>query len=196
MKRRVINENNRKKAFIGSIIGAVANVTGDIIKGVKEKKIAKKTYEANQINQTHDDGIKQAAAISAQYANQGYVDEYKNKIALRNGGKINMKDNNRVKINKKIRLGGGGDVFGIGDAINGLGSIVTAAMKSTKVNNIQKGDGFSYGNPKTNIKSNNYQTDNDTNNIFDTTDKNMYDRIKMAKMGIRCKAKCGGKCSK
>ena len=39
MKRKVINENGRDKAFIGAAIGAVGNLVGGIIGRRKQKKL-------------------------------------------------------------------------------------------------------------------------------------------------------------
>ena len=108
MKRKVINDNGRDKAFIGAAIGAVGNFVGGIIGKRKQKKAQEKAYRQAQEEQTRSEGVQQAAAMSAQYANQDYVDQYRNKITLKNGGKINMKkkDNDRVALAKKFRCGG------------------------------------------------------------------------------------------
>lgn len=108
MKRKVINENGRDKAFIGAAISAAAGLVGGIISGRKQKKAAEKAYRQQQEAQTQAEGYQQAAAMSAQYANQDYVDQYKEKIALKNGGKVSMKKkgNDRVAVAKKFRCGG------------------------------------------------------------------------------------------
>lgn len=108
MKRKVINENGRDKAFIGAAIGAIGNLVGGIIGKRKEKKAQEKAYRQAQEEQTRSEGVQQAAAMSAQYANQDYVDQYRNKITLKNGGKINMKkkDNDRIALAKKFKCGG------------------------------------------------------------------------------------------
>ena len=108
MKRKVINKNGRDKAFIGAAIGAVGNLVGGIIGRRKQKKAAEKAYRQAQEEQTRSEGIQQAAAMSAQYANQDYVDQYRQKITLKNGGKIGMKgkDKDRVAVAKRYRCGG------------------------------------------------------------------------------------------
>lgn len=83
MKRKVINENGRQKAFIGAAIGAVGNLVGGIISKRKQKKAQEKAYRQAQEEQTRSEGVQQAQAMSAQYANQDYVDEYRNKITLK-----------------------------------------------------------------------------------------------------------------
>lgn len=108
MKRKVINDNGRPKAFIGAAIGAVGNFVGGIIGKRKQKKAQEKAYRQAQEEQTRSEGVQQAAAMSAQYANQDYVDEYRNKITLKNGGKVNMKNkgNDRIALAKKFKCGG------------------------------------------------------------------------------------------
>lgn len=108
MKRKVINENGRNKAFIGAVIGAVGNLAGGIIGKHKQKKAQERAYRQAQEEQTNSEGVQQAAAMSAQYANQDYVDQYRNKITLKNGGKINIKKkgNDRIALAKKFKCGG------------------------------------------------------------------------------------------
>lgn len=108
MKYKVINDNGRPKAFIGAAIGAVGNLVGGIIGKRKRKKAQENAYRQAQEEQTRSEGVQQAAAMSAQYANQDYVDEYRNKITLKNGGKVNMKNkgNDRIALAKKFKCGG------------------------------------------------------------------------------------------
>ena len=108
MKRKVINENGRQKAFIGAAIGAVGNLVGGIISKRKQKKAQEKAYRQAQEEQTRSEGVQQAQAMSAQYANQDYVDEYRSKITLKNGGKVSMKKkgNDRIAMAKKFACGG------------------------------------------------------------------------------------------
>lgn len=108
MKRKVINRNGRSKAFIGAAIGAVGNLVGGLISKNKQKKAAEKAYRQQQEEQTRIEGVQQAAAMSAQYANQDYVNQYRDKITLKNGGKVNMKrkDNDRISVAKKFACGG------------------------------------------------------------------------------------------
>ena len=108
MKRKVINENGRDKAFIGAAIGAVGNIVGGIIGRRKQKKAAEKAYRQQQIQQTRDEGFQQAQAMSSQLANQDYVDEYRNKITLKNGGKVKKsnKYSDRIAVAKQFKCGG------------------------------------------------------------------------------------------
>lgn len=311
MKRKIINNNGRNKAFIGAAIGAVGNIVGGIIGKRKQKKAQEKAYRQAQEEQTRAEGVQQAAAMSAQYANQDYVDQYREKITLKTGGKVNMKKkgNDRIAIAKKFKCGGrkkanigteivndfknigqefkgdnlgntivsglnaignyinnargnvrtaptsslsstattasyiksandiaqqadarkqqrttgarygtkkkfacGGrkkGLFGIGEAIGGIGSIVNSATQSTTPQKqIKKADGFSYQAPKTGIEQNSYQTDengnpvnainvnnaaNNSNNSTNIGTNNYQDRLAQARMGMRKRAKCGGK---
>lgn len=300
MKRKIINNNGRDKAFIGAAIGAVGNIVGGIIGKRKQKKAQEKAYRQAQEEQTRAEGVQQAAAMSAQYANQDYVDQYREKITLKTGGKVNMKKkgNDRIAIAKKFKCGGrkkanigteivndfknigqefkgdnlgntivsglnainnvGGNVrtaptsslsstattasyiksandiaqqaearkqqrttgarygtkkkfacggrkkglFGIGEAIGGIGSIVSSAIQSTTPQKqIKKADGFSYQAPKTGLEQNSYQTDANgnpvnavnVNNAANIGTNNYQDRLAQARMGMRKQAKCGGK---
>ena len=49
MKRKVINKNSRKKAFIGAAIGAVGNLAGGIIGAFKQKRAQEKGAYFNKI---------------------------------------------------------------------------------------------------------------------------------------------------
>lgn len=103
MKARV----KRDKKFIGAAIGAVANIAGGIVGAVKKKKLAKQQeaeMERQQFAQNAVDASQQAAAMSSSYADQQYVDDYKSKIALKNGGKVKTKD--RIQVAKKYAMGG------------------------------------------------------------------------------------------
>lgn len=210
MKRKV---NCRNKAFIGAAIGAVGNIIGGVIGARKQKKAQEKAYRESQIEQTRNEGIQQAAAMSAQYANQDYVDEYKNKITFKNGGKLNMKKkgNDRIKVAKTFKCGGrkkanfGSDLLGsikdgmtsglMDGAISGVGSAISSAISKPNVQKqIKKADGFNYGNPKTNIETNDYQLDANGNpiNVANTNNIgiNYNDRLQQARLGTRKKRKC------
>lgn len=299
MKRRIINKDNRDKAFIGAAIGAIGNIVGGVISGKKQKKAQEKAYRQAQIEQTRNEGFQQAAAMSAQYANQDYVDQYKQKITLKDGGKVNMKGKykDRVAVAKRYKCGGRkksnlgteivndfknigqafkgdnldntivdglnaiGDIinrrnnvnstpintfsssanttnyinnannvaqqseirkqqksniarcgtkkrfacggrkkatFGIGDAIKGVGNIVSSAIQPTNTpKQIKKSYGFSYNAPKIGIEQNSYQSDINGNPINAVNTNNVaqpqyQDRIKQAmRCGGRKRAKYG-----
>lgn len=93
MKAKVINNNGRDKAFIGAIVGTVGSIAGGIISGKKKKKAEEAAFAQAQEEQTQQDGINEAAALSSSYGNQDYVNDYQKKITLKNGGKVkNNKD--------------------------------------------------------------------------------------------------------
>lgn len=97
----------RDKKFIGAAIGAVANIAGGIIGGAKRRRAERKARQANQRNiaqQAEVENADRANALSQMYADQEYVDEFKDKISLKNGGKVKGKD--RIKIAKKYAMGG------------------------------------------------------------------------------------------
>lgn len=97
----------RDKKFIGAAVGAVANIAGGIIGGAKRRKAERKARQANQraiAEQAETANAERAMALDQMYGNQEYVDEFKDKISLKNGGKVATKD--RIKMAKKYALGG------------------------------------------------------------------------------------------
>lgn len=100
MKRRIINNNGRPKAFIGAAIGAVGNIVGSAISAHNQKKMMRQ----QQKEQVKQEGFQKAAAMSSQYANQDYVEQYDDKIALKCGGKAKYAD--RIGFAKKYKCGG------------------------------------------------------------------------------------------
>ena len=99
MKKVVIkkdsNTGERKEAFLGAIIGAVTGIAGSIISGKKKKRAEEQAFKLAQDEQNRIDGIQQAQAMSSQYANQDYVDQYLNKVTLKNGGKVKVKQSKK-----------------------------------------------------------------------------------------------------
>lgn len=205
MKRKVVKQDTRNKAFLGAIIGTVSNVIGGAISRRKQRKAQEKA----QAQQTELEGYQQAAAMSSAYTNQDYVNEYRNKITLKNGGKV--KTNDRIKVAKKFACGGrkkanfgtnireqykcGGKrtkgLLGISDAIKGIGTIANAAIAQPQ-QQVKRSVGYTYT-PKTDIKDNSYQVDTNNNpvNAVNTnvvSDRQYYDdRIQRAKFGTKCK---------
>lgn len=207
MKRKVIKVNTRNKAFLGAIIGGVSNIIGGAISRRKQRKAQEKA----QAQQTELEGYQQAAAMSSAYANQDYVNEYRNKITLKNGGKV--KTNDRIKVAKKFACGGrkkanlginvreqykcGGKrtkgLLGVSDAIKGVGTIVNSAIAQPQ-QQVKRSVGYAYA-PKTDIKDNSYQVDANNNpintvNTNITSDRQYYDdRIQRAKFGTKRKCR-------
>lgn len=206
MKRKVINDNGRDKAFLGAVIGAVGNLAGGLISRRKQKKAAEKAYRQQQEEQTRSEGVQQAQAMSAQYANQDYVDEYRKKITLKNGGKVNMKNNNdRISIAKKFKCGGRkksslgseiiSDIKNIGQEFKGdnLGNTIVGA-----INGISSGiTGNTYTKP---MNTNNFQSTATTSNyinnakeIANNAEIRKQQRTSAAKYGTNRRFACGGR---
>lgn len=207
MKRKVVKVDTRNKAFLGAIIGGVSNIIGGAISRRKQRKAQEKA----QAQQTELEGYQQAAAMSSAYANQDYVNEYRNKITLKNGGKV--KTNDRIKVAKKFACGGrkkanlgtnvreqykcGGKrtkgLLGVSDAIKGVGTIVNSAMSQPQ-QQVKRSVGYAYA-PKTDIKDNSYQVDANNNPInavnTNTASDHLYydDRIRRAKFGTKRKCR-------
>lgn len=207
MKRKIVKQDTRNKAFLGAIIGTVSNVIGGAISRRKQRKAQEKA----QAQQTELEGYQQAAAMSSAYANQDYVNEYRNKITLKNGGKV--KTNDRIKVAKKFACGGrkkanlgtnvreqfkcGGKrtkgLLGVSDTIKGVGTIVNSAIAQPQ-QQVKRSVGYAYA-PKTDIKDNSYQVDADNNpvnaiNTNTTSDRSYYDdRIQRAKFGTKRKCR-------
>lgn len=207
MKRKVVKQDTRNKAFLGAIIGGVSNIIGGAISRRKQRKAQEKA----QAQQTELEGYQQAAAMSSAYANQDYVNEYRNKITLKNGGKV--KTNDRIKVAKKFACGGrkkanlgtnvreqykcGGKrtkgLLGVSDAIKGVGTIANAAIAQPQ-QQVKRSIGYTYT-PKTDVKDNSYQVDANNNpintvNTNITSDRQYYDdRIQRAKFGTKRKCR-------
>lgn len=207
MKRKVVKQDTRNKAFLGAIIGTVSNVIGGAISRRKQRKAQEKA----QAQQTELEGYQQAAAMSSAYANQDYVNEYRNKITLKNGGKV--KTNDRIKVAKKFACGGrkkanlgtnvreqykcGGKrtkgLLGVSDAVKGVGTIVNSAIAQPQ-QQVKRSVGYAYA-PKTDVKDNSYQVDANNNpvNAINTNimDNRPYydDRIQRAKFGTKRKCR-------
>lgn len=112
MRRKVVNKDGRKKAFIGAIVGTVAGIAGDLVSANKKKKAEEAAFIKQQTEQNRIDGLNQAATMTTNYADQSYVDQYKDKITLKAGGKMKIKKGNktdRLVQAKKFALGGIGD---------------------------------------------------------------------------------------
>lgn len=208
MKRKVINDNGRPKAFLGAAIGAVGNLVGGAISKRKQKKAQEKAYRQAQEEQTRSEGVQQAAAMSAQYANQDYVDEYRNKITLKNGGKVNMKNknNDRVAVAKKFKCGGRkkaslgkqivSDINTIGDDFRGnnLGNTIISGINAV-AGAINGGSGTIKPNYTGNLQSTATTTGyiNSAKEIARNAEVRKQQRTTAAKYGTRKKYACGGR---
>ena len=184
--RKIVKRDNRKKAFLGALIGGVASIAGSAIGAAKRRKAEREKLKQQQIEQNQNDAKAQAQALTAAVADQDYVDEYNKKVTLKMGG--NKKFNDRIKSNKtksnrifkcggqkKAKMGsliGQNGVGGeIGDAMSGIGGLVNSLFTpSSAPKQVKKADGFSTTGPKVEIKTPNYM--NNTNNNINNNNIN------------------------
>ena len=184
--RKIVKRDNRKKAFLGALIGGIASIAGSAIGAAKRRKAEREKLRQQQIEQNQNDAKAQAQALTAAVADQDYVDEYNKKVTLKMGG--NKKFNDRIKSNKtksnrifkcggqkKAKMGsliGQNGVGGeIGDAMSGIGGLVNSLFTpSSAPKQVKKADGFSTTGPKVEIKTPNYM--NNTNNNINNNNIN------------------------
>ena len=163
-----------------------------------------------QEEQYRQDSLAAAQAMTQSYANQDYVDEYKKKVVLKNGGKMKTKQGNytdRIKNQKKYACGGRKKAnFGstianqftgnnlndtVGGIASGVGSVVNSLIGGPSTPKmIKKADGFDYE-QKTSLTPNSYSsTQPVTQNVNQQVpNNNQYsDRLAQMKLG-GCKGK-------
>lgn len=178
--KKVIKTDNRKKAFLGALIGGVASIAGSAIGAAKRRKAEREKLKQQQIEQNQNDAKAQAQALTASVANQDYVDEYNKKVTLKMGG--NKKFNDRIKSNKTksnriFKCGGRkkaemGSLIGqngvggeIGDAMSGIGELANSLFTpSSAPKQVKKADGFSTTGSKVDIKTPDYVNNTNNNN--------------------------------
>lgn len=184
--RKIVKRDNRKKAFLGALIGGIAGIAGSAIGAAKRRKAEREKLKQQQIEQNQNDAKAQAQALTASVADQDYVDEYNKKVTLKMGG--NKKFNDRIKSNKtksnrifkcggqkKAKMGsliGQNGVGGeIGDAMSGIGGLGNSLFTpSSAPKQVKKADGFSTTGPKVEIKTPDYM--NNTNNNINNNNIN------------------------
>lgn len=206
--KKVIKTDNRKKAFLGALIGGVASIAGSAIGAAKKRKAEREKLKQQQIEQNQNDAKAQAQALTASVANQDYVDEYNKKVTLKMGG--NKKFNDRIKYNKTksnriFKCGGRkkaemGSLIGqngvggeIGDAMSGIGGLANSLFApSSAPKQVKKADGFSTTGSKVDIKTPDYV--NNTNNNNTNTAANPNTQQQNNQFVDRSNAlRCGGK---
>lgn len=186
--KKVIKTDNRKKAFLGALIGGVASIAGSAIGAAKRRKAEREKLKQQQIEQNQNDAKAQAQALTASVANQDYVDEYNKKVTLKMGG--NKKFNDRIKSNKTksnriFKCGGRkkaemGSLIGqngvggeIGDAMSGIGGLANSLFApSSAPKQVKKADGFSTTGSKVDIKTPDYVNNTNNNNTNTATNPN------------------------
>lgn len=95
----------RNKAFLGAVIGAVANIGSTIAGGIMSKNSAEKAQRQQQMAQNRKDTYSMAQNLSNAYGNQEYVDEFNKRVTFKKGGKMNTKGDRLVR-EKKFACGG------------------------------------------------------------------------------------------
>lgn len=168
--KKVIKTDNRKKAFLGALIGGIASIAGSAIGAAKKRKAEREKLKQQQIEQNQNDAKAQAQALTASVADQDYVDEYNKKVTLKMGG--DKKFNDRIKSNKtksnRIFKCGGQKKAKMGSLIgqNGIGGLANSLFApSSAPKQVKKADGFSTTGPKVEIKTPNYMNNTNNNDI-------------------------------
>lgn len=173
--RKIVKRDNRKKAFLGAIIGGIASIAGSAIGAAKKRKAEREKLKQQQIEQNQNDAKAQAQALTASVADQDYVDEYNKKVTLKMGGDKKFNDrikSNKTKSNRIFKCGGQkkakmGSLIGqIGDAMSGIGGLANSLFApSSAPKQVKKADGFSTTGPKVEIKTPNYMNNTNNNDI-------------------------------
>ena len=178
--KKVIKTDNRKKAFLGALIGGVASIAGSAIGAAKKRKAEREKLKQQQIEQNQNDAKAQAQALTASVADQDYVDEYNKKVTLKMGGDKKFNDrikSNKIKSNRIFKCGGQkkaemGSLIGqngvggeIGDAMSGIGELANSLFApSSAPKQVKKADGFSTTGPKVEMKTPDYVNSTNNNN--------------------------------
>lgn len=178
--RKIVKRDNRKKAFLGAIIGGIASIAGSAIGAAKKRKAEREKLKQQQIEQNQNDAKAQAQALTASVADQDYVDEYNKKVTLKMGGDKKFNDrikSNKTKSNRIFKCGGQkkakmGSLIGqngvggeIGDAMSGIGGLANSLFApSSAPKQVKKADGFSTTGPKVEMKTPDYVNSTNNNN--------------------------------
>ena len=186
--KKVIKTDNRKKAFLGALIGGVASIAGSAIGAAKRRKAEREKLKQQQIEQNQNDAKAQAQALTASVADQDYVDEYNKKVTLKMGGDKKFNDrikSNKTKSNRIFKCGGQkkaemGSLIGqngvggeIRDDMSGIGGLANSLFApSSAPKQVKKADGFSTTGPKINIKTPDYVNNTNNNNINTAANSN------------------------
>ena len=179
--RKIVKRDNRKKAFLGAIIGGIASIAGSAIGAAKRRKAEREKLKQQQIEQNQNDAKAQAQALTASVANQDYVDEYNKKVTLKMGGDKKFNDrikSNKTKSNRIFKCGGQkkakmGSLIGqngvggeIGDAMSGIGGLANSLFTpSSAPKQVKKANGFSTTGSKVEMKTPNYMNNTNNNDI-------------------------------
>lgn len=118
----------RKKAFIGTAIGAVASIAGGLIGGAKKRKAAKREALRQQRLENFNNATNSANALNEglegqQEFQENFYDQY-----MRYGGKVKYRNRN------KKAIGGIGEI--IGGVLQGAGTITSAVTNDDTYSNV------------------------------------------------------------
>lgn len=170
--RKIVKRDNRKKAFLGALIGGIAGIAGSAIGAAKRRKAEREQLRQQQIEQNQNDAKAQAQALTAAVADQDYVDEYNKKVTLKMGGDKKFNDrikSNKTKSNRIFKCGGQKKAkmgFLLRDAMYGIGGLGNSLFTpSSAPKQVKKADGFSTTGPKVEIKTPNYMNNTNNNDI-------------------------------
>lgn len=200
------NRQQRKKAWIGAAISAVAGIAGGIANSIMSNNAEKKKQREQQIATNKQDIYNAANNLSAGYGDQEYIDDFKNKVVMRRGGKLKSAD--RLMIDRRFACGGrlkkangGNSAWNDGEGIgmmnslaNTFGNVASTAIRTSQDTSTIHKDPASYQSvAKTEIKQPDYNANGiATINPFDTSfmmnRKQLFnDRLQQARFGIRKK---------
>ena len=93
----------RKKAFIGSIISTVGNLATTLINNSQQRKLQEQQLALQEKQLNQQQAFANANAMQQQLNNNGYVDGFKSKIAMKNGGAYKY---DRIAREKQFACGG------------------------------------------------------------------------------------------
>lgn len=144
-------KDRRKKAFLGAAIGLGMNLVGGAISASKKRKAEKKAFEEQQLATLKTEGASMASALTEQASDQTAVDAYRQKIVLKNGGKVTMSNKDskykprgkrdKAFLGKLLGSGAGqGMEGGVGSLVSGMaggaGNLANAIFSKAPKNNV------------------------------------------------------------
>ena len=194
----------RNKAFLGAVIGAVANIGSTIAGGIISKNSAEKAQRQQQIAQNRKDTYSMAQNLSNAYGNQEYVDEFNKRVTFKKGGKMNTKGDRLVR-EKKLACGGrkkaacgtrkkaawgAKDTSALINSLSSAGSNLASAAINSSIDRSPIATSQFSGKPKEYIEKPDYLITNATENGY-YFKAGGCKRSKAACGTKRSKAKCG-----
>lgn len=77
---------DRHKAFWGAVVGAAASLIGSALNASAQRK----QMQEQQRQEDYRNAIDRIANMNQAYSNQGYVDDFENKVTYRLGGNVSL----------------------------------------------------------------------------------------------------------